>query len=160
MLDNIPFDFLLNLFLVGLLLATIAYCAMLNKRLSNMRDAHAELRELSEEFDRAIVRSKLGVEELKKVAETTGQQFRDEIKQARDLVEELQLINASSTRIADRLQKNVETSAKRETSGVYDDDPVGLFDDDETAGADFAPEPKKFRTEAEKELYEILTKTS
>ena len=160
MLDNIPFDFLLNLFLVGLLLATIGYCAMLNKRLTNMRDAHAELRKLSEEFDKAIVRSKVGVDELKTVAETTGKQFRDEIKQARDLLEELQLINASSTRIADRLQKNVETSSKRDISGVYDDDPGGLFEEDKASAENYAAKPKKFRTEAEKELFEMLTKSS
>ncbi|WP_373086650.1 DUF6468 domain-containing protein [Sneathiella sp.] len=161
MIDNIPFDFVMNLFLVGLLLATIGYCALLNKRLSAMRDAHEELRHLSEEFDKAIVRSKLGVEELKGVAETTGRKFQEEIHQARELVEELQLINASSTRIADRLQKNVETSAKKDFPDVHEDDPVGLFEgnqDDAKAAAPTAP--KKFRTDAEKELFDMLTKTS
>ena len=158
-MDNLPLDFLLNIFLVGLLLATIGYCAMLNKRLSNMRDAHEELRRLSEEFDKALVRSKVGVDELKSLAATTGKQFKDEIKQARELIEELQLINASGARIADRIQKNVETSAKRDVTGIYDDDPAGLFDDDDIV--DNAPaEPAKFRTDAEKELFEMLTKSS
>lgn len=160
MLDSLPLDFLLNLFLVGLLLATIGYCALLNKRLSNMRDAHTELRQLTEEFDKALLRSKSGVDELKNLAATTGKQFRDEIKQAKDLIEELQLINASSTRIADRLQKGVESTAKREVTGVFDDDPAGLFDDEEITVDSRSEEPKKFRTEAEKELFEMLTKAT
>ncbi|MZR30800.1 DUF6468 domain-containing protein [Sneathiella litorea] len=160
MMENLPLDFLLNLFLVGLLLATIGYCAMLNKRLSNMRDAHTELRQLTEEFDKALVRSKTGVEELKTLASTTGSQFAVEIKQARELIEELQLINASSTRIADRLQKGVESSSKREFTGIYDDDPAGLFDDDDIAPPRPTEEPTKFRSDAEKELFDMLTKST
>ncbi len=76
MFDTIPLDFFMNLFLVALLLATIGYCAVLNRRLANMRDAHAELRKLTEEFDKALVRSKAGVDELKSLAATTGKQFR------------------------------------------------------------------------------------
>ena len=159
-MENLPLDFLLNLFLVGLLLATIGYCAMLNKRLSNMRDAHAELRQLTEEFDKALVRSKSGVDELKLLAATTGKQFNAEIKQAKELIEELQLINASSTRIADRLQKGVESSSKREITGIYDDDPAGLFDDEDVVPARPAEEPAKFRTDAEKELFAMLTKST
>ncbi|MDF2365996.1 DUF6468 domain-containing protein [Sneathiella sp.] len=159
-MENFPLDFLLNLFLVGLLLATIGYCAVLNKRLSTMRDAHAELRQLTEEFDKALIRSKSGVDELKLLAATTGKQFNAEIKQAKELIEELQLINASSTRIADRLQKGVESSSKREITGIYDDDPAGLFDDEDVVPARPTDEPAKFRTEAEKELFDMLTKSS
>lgn len=160
MMENLPLDFLLNLFLVGLLLATIGYCAMLNKRLSSMRDAHAELRQLTEEFDRALVRSKSGVDDLKSLAATTGKQFNAEINQAKELIEELQLINASSTRIADRLQKGVESTSKREITGIYDDDPAGLFDDEDIAPVRSVTAPAKFRTEAEKELFDVLTKST
>ncbi|WP_334129018.1 DUF6468 domain-containing protein [Sneathiella sp.] len=160
MFDTIPLDFLMNLLLVGLLLATIGYCAVLNRRLATMRDAHAELRKLTEEFDKALVRSKSGVDELKSLAATTGKQFRSEISQARELIEELQLINASSTRIADRLQQGVEKSSRRSVTGVYDDDPAGLFDSDESAADIPVTTHKKFRSEAEKELFEMLTKAT
>tara|TARA_R110002094_G_scaffold3540_2_gene11713 strand:- start:53 stop:538 length:486 start_codon:yes stop_codon:yes gene_type:complete len=161
MFDTIPLDFFMNLFLVALLLATIGYCAVLNRRLANMRDAHSELRKLTEEFDKALVRSKAGVDELKSLAATTGKQFRSEISQAQELIEELQLINASSTRIADRLQQGVEKTSRRSVTGVYDDDPAGLFDEeDDLATGHSTPAPKKFRTDAEKELFEMLTKAT
>ena len=159
-MESLPLDFLLNLFLVGLLIATIGYCAVLNKRLSSMRDAHTELRQLTEEFDKALVRSKVGVDELKSLAAVTGTQFRNEIKQAKELIEELQLINASSTRIADRLQKGVEVSSKREVTGIYDADPAGLFDDEGVVAEQVTEEPAKFRTDAEKELFDMLTKST
>jgi arsenate reductase-like glutaredoxin family protein len=160
MLEFISLDFLLDVFLVGLLMATIWYCAVLNRRLSTMRDAQDDLRQLSVEFDKTIVKSKLGVEELKTVAQKAGKEIQAEINQANELIEELQLINASGARIADRLQQNVETATMPSVSGVYDNDPAGLYaENEETTGSE--PEiPKKFRTEAEKELFEMLTKAT
>lgn len=160
MLEFISLEFLLDVFLVGLLMATIGYCAVLNRRLSTMRDAQDDLRQLSIEFDKTIVKSKLGVEELKTVAQNAGEKIQAEINQAKDLVEELQLINASSTRIADRLQHNVETATTPSVSGVYDNDPAGLYAENEETVMPGPEEPKKFRTEAEKELFEMLTKAT
>jgi hypothetical protein len=125
-----------------------------------MRDAHQELRKISEEFDKAIVRSKLGVEELKQVAGNAGQEIQSEINQAKELIEELQLINASSTRIADRLQQSVETTAKHTPVEPYDDDPMGLFAEKGDSADTSQKEEPKFRTDAEKELFEMLTKAT
>ncbi|MEH6547862.1 MAG: DUF6468 domain-containing protein [Sneathiella sp.] len=160
MLDFISLEFLLDVFLVGLLMATIGYCAVLNRRLSTMRDAQDDLRQLSIEFDKTIVKSKLGVEELKTVAQKASKEFQAEIIQAKELIEELQLINASSTRIADRLQQNVEIVAKPSISGVYDNDPAGLYAENDEIATLEPEKPKKFRTEAEKELFEMLTRAT
>ncbi len=160
MLQNISMDFLLDVFLVCLLLATIGYCAMLNRKLSTLRNAHQELRQLSEEFDKAIVRSKLGVDELKKVAQQAGKQMKAEIGQANELIEELQLINASSARIADRLQKNVEVSSKSKQSESYDNDPAGLYVNGDKTEGQLTEKSETFRTDAEKELFEMLTKAT
>ncbi|USG59831.1 DUF6468 domain-containing protein [Sneathiella marina] len=160
MLEFISLDFLLDVFLVGLLMATIGYCAVLNKRLTTMRDAQDDLRQLSIEFDKTIVKSKLGVEQLKTVAENANKEIQAEIHQAKELIEELQLINASSTRIADRLQQNVETASSPQVSGSYDNDPAGLYAENDELEAPEPEKPKKFRTEAEKELFEMLTKAT
>lgn len=160
MLQNISMDFLLDLFLVCLLLATIGYCAMLNRKLSSLRNAHQELRQLSEEFDKAIVKSKLGVDELKKVAQQTGTQMKADIGQANELIEELQLINASSARIADRIQKNVEVSAQGKFADDYDNDPAGLYVDENKEERQPSEKTETFRTDAEKELFDMLTKAT
>lgn len=160
MLEFMSLDFLLDLFLAGLLMATIGYCVVLNRRLSTMRDAQDDLRQLSMEFDQAIVKSKLGVDELKLAAQNASNDIQTEIHQANELIEELQLINASSTRIADRLQQNVESVAKPISTDVYDNDPAGLYDDNDDTAAPEVEKPKKFRTEAEKELFEMLTKAT
>jgi len=159
-MNHISVDFLLDLFLVGLLLATIGYCAILNKRLKSMRGAHQELRELSAAFDQAIVRSRLGVDELKVAAEGAGKNIKAEIGQAQELIEELQLINASSTRIADRLQSSVQTTSASIPKAAYADDPAGLFEDDGFSEEKPTEEPRAFRTEAEKELFEMLSKAN
>lgn len=160
MLEFISLDFLLDVFLVGLLMATIGYCAVLNRRLSTMRDAQDDLRQLSIEFDKTIVKSKLGVDELKSAAQNASKGIQSEISQAKELIEELQLINASSTRIADRLQHNVEVATKPIAVGIFDNDPAGLYADNEETANTEPEKPKKFRTEAEKELFEMLTKAT
>ncbi|PHQ71276.1 MAG: hypothetical protein COB93_03535 [Sneathiella sp.] len=160
MMNYISVDFLLNILLVGLLLATIGYCALLNKRLSVLRGAHQELRDLSAAFDQSIVKSRLGVNELKLVAESAGREIKAEISQAKDLIEELQMINASSTRIADRLQKNTVTKPAPRLHVPFADDPAGLFGTEEETSNVVSHTPRAFRTEAEKELFNMLRKAS
>jgi DnaJ-domain-containing protein 1 len=160
MQEFLSLNFLLDIILVGLLMATIGYCVVLNKRLSTMRDAQDDLRQLSQEFDQAIVKSKLGVDELKVAAQNASNDIQGEIQQAKELIEELQLINASSTRIADRLQENVENVARPKVAEDHDNDPAGLYSYGNETSAPEKEKPKKFRTEAEKELFEMLTKAT
>ncbi|WP_169545223.1 DUF6468 domain-containing protein [Sneathiella aquimaris] len=153
MADIFTIPLFLDLLLVGLLVATIAFCVRLNKKLSVMRDAQSELHKVAMEFDQAIVRSRLGIEELKKASKEAQTELDQELAKAKPLIEELKLINASSSRIADRLQEKVgkvglASEETKMTSAAVDgidnsDDPINL-------------EP---RTEAERELLQMLTKS-
>lgn len=140
---------LLDILLIILLVATIAYCVSLSRKLSVMRDAQSELSKVAMQFDQAIVRSKLGIEELKNAGEKVGVSLQREMQEAVLLLDEMKLINASSSRIADRLQKGVDGAGRKismENARVLkseDSDPVEI-------------EP---RTEAERELLQMLTKS-
>ncbi len=153
-MDGLSVSLILDLLLVCLLGATILFCIRLNKKLSVMREAQGELHKVAAEFDQAIVRSRLGIEELRNASQAAKVELNAELEIAKPLIEELKLINASSTRIADRLQEKVgngsnagATPTKTTTDRVEDpetDEPVNL-------------QP---RTEAERELLQMLTRNS
>lgn len=150
MTEFLSIPVLLDLLLIFMLGATIAYCVNLSRKLSVMRDAQQELHKVAEEFDRAIVRSKIGIEELKNAGEHIGKDLQSELDEARGLLEELKLINASSSRIADKLQESVDGSGRQIASRA--DDITEEMEEAVTSSA----EP---RTEAERELLQMLTKS-
>ncbi|MBE7638309.1 hypothetical protein GUA87_15735 [Sneathiella sp. P13V-1] len=150
MAEFLSIPVLLDLLLIFMLGATIAYCVNLSRKLSVMRDAQQELHKVAEDFDRAIVRSKLGIEELKSASETIGQDLQQELDEAKGLLEELKLINASSSRIADKLQESVDGSGRQIASRQEDT----ATDSSEETSSGIEP-----RTEAERELLQMLTKS-
>ncbi|MEH6476858.1 MAG: DUF6468 domain-containing protein [Sneathiella sp.] len=140
---------LLDLALMILLGATIAYCINLSRKLSVMRNAQAELGKAAQQFDQAIVRSKLGIADLKNASEKAGTELQLEIDEASQLLEEMKLINASSSRIADRLQESVSGAGRKiSAEGARQDKAVDVDP------VDLSP-----RTEAERELLQMLTKS-
>ena len=151
MLDMVSVPLLLDFLLVGLLVATIGYCIRLSRKLSVVKEAQGELHKVAAEFDKAIVRSKLGIEELKTAGKLTGAELQKEIASAQTLLEEMKLINASSSRIADRLQDGV-VSKKGENNKATPN-----VQSDEAGKTD--PEDLRPRTDAEKELLQMLTKS-
>lgn len=147
---SIPF--LLDFLLIVLLGVTITYCVGLSRKLAVLREAQGDLHKVAAEFDRAIVRSKIGVEELKSTSENVGKELQTELDDARALLEELKLINASSSRIADRLQESVDGSGRKIAS-----EEKKIVSQENSRGNDekSLAEP---RTEAERELLQMLTK--
>ncbi|MBO6827309.1 MAG: hypothetical protein JJ879_13975 [Sneathiella sp.] len=149
--EFLSIPFLLDFLLIVLLGVTIAYCVGLSRKLAVLREAQGDLHKVAAEFDKAIVRSKIGVEELKSTSENVGKDLQSELDEARALLEELKLINASSSRIADRLQESVDGSGRKLSS----QESKSALPDDEVATSKSNVEP---RTEAERELLQMLTK--
>ncbi len=147
-MEFLSIPLILDLILIIMLAACIAYCVSLNKKLSVMRDAQSEMQKVAQQFDQAIVKSKLGIEELRRASKDLGGGLQSEIDDARSLLEELKLINASSSRIADRLQESVGGVGRK----------INTTDEQSAATVenDVVIEP---RTDAERELLEMLTKS-
>lgn len=154
MLDMISVPILLDFLLICLLVATISFCIRLSNKLSIMREAQGDLHKVAAEFDRAIVRSKLGIEELKAAGKKTGVELQREVDVAQALLEEMKLINASSSRIADRLQEGTVSRNKNNDGPAKRSPSITPTEADKIDPADLRP-----RTEAEKELLQMLTKS-
>ena len=144
-MEFLSIPLILDLVLIVMLAACIAYCLSLSRKLSVMRDAQSELHQVAAQFDRAIVKSKIGIDELKRASTEMGGDLQTEINDARVLLEELKLINASSSRIADRLQESVGGAGRK----IHKEEIPDLAEE-------VAIEP---RTDAERELLQMLTKS-
>ncbi len=71
-MEFLSIPLILDLILIIMLAACIAYCVSLNKKLSVMRDAQSEMQKVAQQFDQAIVKSKLGIEELRRASKDLG----------------------------------------------------------------------------------------
>lgn len=82
-------EFLLDGLIAVLLIATIWYCAMLNKRLSILRDSNAELHKLVAELDIASRNAQQSATIMKSAGETAVQELQRQIGEAHRLAEGL-----------------------------------------------------------------------
>lgn len=103
---------MLSLVLEGLvavlLVATIAYCYVLNRRLGLLKNLHAELHTVIGGFDEAVEKAQHGLDDLKQAGNDIGLTLQDQIDKARALADELSLMTDAGERVADRLDKSVD----------------------------------------------------
>jgi len=81
--------FLLDGLIAVLLIATIWYCSMLNRRLSILRDSNTELHKLVGELDLASRKAHESATVMKSAGENAVQELQRQINEAHRLAEEL-----------------------------------------------------------------------
>jgi hypothetical protein len=99
----------LDLIVAVLLVATIIYAAMLNRRLAGLRSNKAELEALIHSFGEACARAEAGVKTLRTATDeaTRLQQYLDRSQALRD---DLAFLLDRGTSLADRLEGGVRTA--------------------------------------------------
>ncbi len=95
-----------------LLVATIIYAAVLNRRLGLLRSDKAELQSLVQSFAAASQQAEAGVAGLKSAAEEIGRKLEKKIEQAQSLREDLTYMLERGGLVADRLEATIR--ARRE----------------------------------------------
>ena len=95
-----------------LLVATIAYAALLNRRLGILRQGKEELREIVNSFDAAMIRIEAGLGKLKQVANPTGGELKELVAEARALKDELSFLLDRGGTLASRLEKSTKVRAR------------------------------------------------
>jgi Domain of unknown function (DUF6468) len=86
-----------------LLLATVIYCALLERKLSALRKGQDGLKETIGELNRAIVSASVSMRTLRATADDAGKGLQEQVGKARGLIDELSLLTASGERIAQRI---------------------------------------------------------
>ncbi|MDX5367293.1 MAG: DUF6468 domain-containing protein [Alphaproteobacteria bacterium] len=106
MFGELPFSTVLEIIVCLFLAATIAYCAVLDRKLRAMRAGQDGMRELVSELNNATQRAVGAIDGLKRASEESGEELAERIRRARGLADELSLMLESGNSIAERLGRS------------------------------------------------------
>jgi len=98
-----PIGLMLELLVAALLVVTVAYCYVLNRRLSALREGRDELKGLIENLSTAVSRAQTSVMELKQIGDATDNELNASIVKAQALADELTLMIEVGNNVADRI---------------------------------------------------------
>jgi hypothetical protein len=88
-----------------LLMLTVGYCALLERKLSMLRKGQDGLKQTIAELNTAIGNAGASMRLLKTSAAEISQQLHEEIGRGRSLADELSLLTSSGERIASRIER-------------------------------------------------------
>ncbi len=103
---------LLNGLVAVLLVATIAYAALLNRRLGTLRKGKEELREIVNSFDAAMTRIETGLGKLKQAGSPSSGELKELVTEARVLRDELSFLLDRGGALAGRLEKSTKVRSR------------------------------------------------
>ncbi len=138
------FSLIFDALIAVLLVATIAYAAILNRKLGVLRDAKTEMVALIASLSESTERAGNGIESLKQEAGRSGEALQNKVERARALVDDLGFLIENGTRLAERLDGGIGAArakpvAKAEigAAGAHSaqDDPAGGVTGETRGGA-------------------------
>jgi hypothetical protein len=94
---------IIDVVMVGLLAATIAYAIILNRQIIALRESRGEMAELIQGLNDAMARAETGVRTLKKAASETGEDLQRTVNKAQTLRDELEFMIEAADALANRL---------------------------------------------------------
>lgn len=100
---NLPLDMMLEVIVCLLLVATIGYCATLDRRLRAMRAGQDGLRGLITDLSAATTQAMSAIAHLRQAGDATGVALAEQVKRGQALADELALMVQSGNDIANRL---------------------------------------------------------
>lgn len=107
------FSLVFDALIAVLLIATIVYAAVLNRKLGALRDAKGEMETLLASFAESTERAGNGIELLKQEAGRSGAALQNQLNAARGLVDDLGFLIERGTSLAQRIDGGVETTRVR-----------------------------------------------
>ncbi len=102
-----------NLMIVGLLMATISYCWVLNKRIKMFQDGKSELANLLKYFDESTSRASETIVALQSASKKIGETIQVRIDKANYLMDDLAFMMEKGNRLADQLEANLAVNRAR-----------------------------------------------
>src|SRR5579859_2390180 len=92
-----------------LLIATIGYAAVLNRRLGALREDRTKLEELIQGLNVASINAQSGIAGLRKATDEVGKDLEKELAASRSLRDDLHYLIERGGTIADRLESGIRT---------------------------------------------------
>jgi hypothetical protein len=140
---------LVDLTIVTLLIVTIAFAAVLNRRLAAWRQDRTEFERLIAQFNKAAASAEAGVERLKTASEQTGRTLQQAVTKGQSLRDDLAYLVERAEPLADRMTEGV-----RVARNARRDDAAGSMAP--KIEAEPAPDAGDERARAKRELLRAL----
>lgn len=102
---------LLEALVTVLLLVTVGYCFVLNRRLTALRDGRDELKGLIETLSASVTHAQSSVYELKKMGEAADAELGQSVEKAKALGDELTILVELGNNVADRIANGPRVAA-------------------------------------------------
>jgi hypothetical protein len=145
----------LDFIVIALLVTTIIYVFILNRKLATLYEGKEDLRHFLETFAESLTQAKAGVEYLKKVSLESSKDLQDKIRQAKDLSTEFNLFIDNAEKIAAQLKNTSQVSPLSRTTD-HDSFPLYGKKDVQTTSPSGAPIPKYSYSKVEPRLVQAL----
>ena len=102
------FTVVVEILLSLLLMATLGYCIVLERKLADVRKGQEGLATTIGDLNSAIGTASTTLRALQSTAATTGAELDQKVGRARATIDELSLVAASGERIAERMERSVD----------------------------------------------------
>lgn len=109
-MSAVDWKVILDIVVSVLLVATIGYAWMLNKRLSSLRKNRDDLAKTIAAFNEATVRAESSIPKLRKAAEESGQTLQERVEKAQSLRDDLAFMIERADTMANRLENAVRSA--------------------------------------------------
>ncbi len=104
--------FLLDLILIGLLGSGLFYALRLTRQLADMRASRADMERFVADFNASVMRAEAGIQGLKAIARSSGDDLERLIEKGQGLRDELLFLSESADQIANRLSQTASTASQ------------------------------------------------
>ncbi len=110
-------ELLLNVIIICLLVPTIIFAVILNKRLEVLRSSRNDLGRLIEAFNEATTRAEAGIPRLKQAADSAGAHLKEQIQKAQALRDDMAFMveraEASTARLEGALRPSARSASEK-----------------------------------------------
>ena len=110
MLEGLSFSMILDALVAVLLVTTIAYAAVLNRRIAGLRAGRAEMEALIAGLTAAAAKAEGGIRGLKSASEEQGAQLQQHVDKAKALRDDLSYLLDRGDNLADKLAGSIRSS--------------------------------------------------
>ena len=104
-------SFVFEIALCLLLAATLVYCFVLERRLKSVRAGQEEMKVTIGHLNTSLAAAGASLRAMQTAAGTVGETLDRQVSSARAAIDELSLVTASAERIAQRMERTVDTQA-------------------------------------------------
>ncbi len=118
------FDTAISLIIIVLLVPTISYAVILNRKLSALRNSRDELAKVVASFNDATLRAEAGIPKLKKATNEASMALKDRVEKAQSLRDDLAFMIERAEEIAVKLESSVRVARSEASFGTSTNQPT------------------------------------